>query len=311
VIRGPDFLSTTDVVVETEVDGRRLRLTNLDKILWPRSGTSKRDMLNYYAAVSSVLLPHIAGRPLTLARYPEGVEGPNWFQTTCPHPPEWLATHPVGRPGRSGITRSYCVVGDLAGLLWVVNLASIELHPLLSSSQRPAEPMAMIFDLDPGPRASIAACCRVASELRSMLSTMGLRSLAKTSGSLGLHVYVPLNTGPSYADTKRFARDIARRLAGQLPAMVVDRMETHRRTEKVFVDWSQNDASKSTVAPYSLRAMPWPLVSTPLDWEEVEGGVDDPASLAFNAGDVLRRVAACGDRLRPLLDTRQELPDSP
>jgi bifunctional non-homologous end joining protein LigD len=203
------------------------------------------------------------------------------------------------------------VVGDLAGLLWAGDLASIELHPLLARSSRPAEPTAVVFDLDSGPEASIGSCCQVASELRLILSAGALEGFAKTSGSLGLHVYVPLNSGTSYVDTKRFARHTARRLAHEHPALVVDRTEHHRRRGKVFVDWSQNDPSKSTVAPYSLRAMPWPLTSTPLTWEEVSDGVTNPASLAFDAGAVLRRVATHGDHFRPLVDMRQQLPAQP
>ena len=296
-------------MVEIELDGRPVRLTNLDKVVWPRTRTTKRDLVEYYVEVADIILPHIARRPLTLGRYPEGVEGVNWFQTTCPHPPPWMKTHPVARRGGLGLARDYCVVVDLPGLLWAVNLGSIELHPLLASIDRPSEPTVVAFDLDPGPRTSIEDCCRVALELRALLDSVGLAAFCKTSGSVGLHVYVPLNRAARYPATKGFARSIALHLAGEHPDRVTWRKDLRHRSGKVLIDWSQNDEARSMIAPYSLRAMPWPAASTPLSWAEVERGVEGGSSaLPLSAADVLERVRSRGDIFAQVLTLAQELP---
>jgi bifunctional non-homologous end joining protein LigD len=291
---------------EIEVCGRTLRLTNLDKIMWPETATTKRELLAYYLRIAPVLLPHVRGRALTLARYPDGVDGVNWFQTSCPRAPAWLRTHAV--PGTRSHGRRYCVVDDVAGLLWVANLGSIELHPLLSVVESPGEATAAVFDLDPGARRGIRDCCEVAVAVRARLRDGGLSSIAKTSGALGLHVWVPLNSGATYARAKRFVRSLARDLSGGDPERVTDRMEVTARTGKIFVDWSQNDPNKSLVAPYSLRAMPWPVASAPLRWAEVEAAAGGGALPLFDAAAMLKRVEAAGDLFAPALELRQSLP---
>ncbi|MDP9066925.1 MAG: non-homologous end-joining DNA ligase [Actinomycetota bacterium] len=296
--------------LELELGGRELRLSSLDKVYWPRTGHTKRDLIRYYLRVAPVLLGHIRYRPLTLGRYPEGVEGPNWFQTNCPHPPPWLQTHRVSNDAVGAVTRNYCVVDDLAGLLWAVNLGSVELHPLLSRAQSPGEPNALVFDLDPGAPATVVECCDVALELRDALAEVGLPSFAKTSGGLGLHVLVPLARGHDYAQTKSFARYTARALADRRPETVTALPQRAQRGGKVFVDWSQNDRNKSTVAAYSLRALPWPAASTPLSWEEVgvvaaERSVE---ALPLGADATLTRLESAGDLFAGMLEPDQSLP---
>jgi bifunctional non-homologous end joining protein LigD len=300
----PAEAATGEVVVE----GRRLRLTNLDKLLWPLARFTKRDLLAYYESMAAILVPHIADRPLTLRRFPDGVDGLDWFQTQCRGRPEWLPS--VAIPGRKGAVQRYCVVNDLASLLWVANLATIELHPFLATRERPDRPLAVVFDLDPGPPASILGCCEVGLLLRRALEGLGLASFPKTSGSIGLHVYVPLTGSATYDQTKRFARTFAARMAERRPELVVDRMALSLRGGRVFVDWGQNDHSKSTVAPYSLRGLPWPTVSTPVTWGEVERAIDAgrPELLTFVAEDVPNRVERLGDLFRPVLDLEQRLP---
>ena len=291
-----------------EVDGRCLTFTNVDRPLWP-SGFTKGEMLDYYTAVAPVLVPHLRGRPLTLRRFPDGVEGSNWYQTNCRGEPSWMRTADV--PGRRGAVFRMCVVDDAASLLWVANLGTIELHPFLTTDGAPGTPTALVFDLDPEPPADLVVCCDVALRLRSMLAEDGLRVFAKTSGSLGLHLYAPLAPRYTDGDTKAFARAVAERLAAELPDRVAA-VATRRsaRTGRVLVDWLQNDAMRSMVAPYSLRAMPWPLVSAPLAWPEIEDvAVTHRAEpLRIDPKTVLARVASLGDLFEPVLRLRQELP---
>lgn len=295
---------------DVEIDGRRLRLTNLDKVLWPDAGFTKRQMISYYVAIAPVLLPHLADRPLTLKRYPDGVDGWFWFQTRCRHHPSWMRTVELPSASRSGERFDYCVVDDLASLVWVANLASIELHPLLSATGGVDHPRAMVFDLDPGPAVDVIDCCEIALRLRETLDRVGLASFPKTSGLKGLHVYVPLNLACGYTETKAFARNVARLLKESHPERVVDRSERSLRAGKVLVDWSQNNAIRSTVAAYSLRAARVPAVSTPLEWREVEEAIQhrNRALLAFDAADVLERMDALGDPFRPVLQLQQTLP---
>ncbi len=296
--------------LEIDIGGRAVRLSSLDKVYWPRTGHSKRDLFRYYVAVADVVLRYIRGRPLTLGRYPEGVEGPNWFQTNCPHPPVWLETYPVSNDVAGRTTRNYCVVDDLAGLLWAVNLGSVELHPLLARVSSPAEPDAIVFDLDPGAPATLVHCSEVALELQASLADAGLKAGAKTSGGSGLHVMVPLRAGHGYADTKAFARDTVRALAARYPDRVTALPDRATRAGKVFVDWSQNDPNKSTVAAYSLRALPWPSASSPVEWEEVAAvataGSLEPLTLAADA--TVARLSERGDLFRELLELEQSLP---
>lgn len=290
---------------EVAADGRGLVLTNLDKVLWPEVGFTKRQMISYYASIAPVLLPHLRARPLTLKRYPDGVEGLYWFQTECRGRPSWMRTHRISN-------FDYCIVDDLAALLWVANLASIELHPLLWVAEGPPTPSAVVFDLDPGPPAGLVACCRVALRVRSYLAVLGLESCAKTSGLEGLHVFVPLNGTAGFEATRSFARDIARTLAEEDRNVVIDRADRRLRSGKVFVDWAQNNAMRSMVAPYSLRAAAVPRPSMPVTWDEVEEAVatSRTSHLEVVAGELIDRVEALGDLFGPVLELRQDLPDA-
>ena len=293
---------------EVEIEGRRLRLSSPDRVLWPKAGFTKAELLAYYAHVAPALLPHIAGRPLTLGRFPEGVERYGWYQTECRGHPEWLRTLAVA--GRTGKGQRYCVLDDLPSLLWAANIGGIELHPFLARADRIDEPTHVVFDLDPGPPAGTLECWEVALRLRRVLAEVGLESFPKTSGSVGAHVYVPLNADHTYDQTKSFARAVAHSLAGGHPDLVVATTGRAARTGKVLVDWGQNDRIKSLIAAYSLRAMPFPTVSTPLTWDEVERAVDErrPDTLAFGPEEVLERVDRCGDLFRPVLELAQTLP---
>ncbi len=304
-----DALRSGAPQLEPEVGGRVVRLTSLDRVMWPQTGGTKRDLFLYYVAVAERLLPHIVARPLTLARYPEGVEGKNWFQTMCPHPPEWVTTHPIRARGGNAVTRNYCVVHDLAGLLWAVNLGTVELHPLLARSDSFEEPDLVAFDLDPGPPASLVQACAVALRVKEILDGVGLRSFVKTSGGVGMHVLVPLGAGHDYRRTKAFARDIAERLAADRADEVIALPDRSARSGKVFVDWSQNDANKSLIAPYSMRALPWPAASAPLLWDEVErvATTGSIQHLPLDAGRVLER-SEVGNALDTLRSFEQWLP---
>jgi bifunctional non-homologous end joining protein LigD len=287
--------------VEVEVQGRRLSLSNLDKVMYPAVGFTKGQVIDYYTRVSSVLLPHLRDRPLTMKRYPNGVEGEFFYEKRCPsHAPDWVRRESVGKI-------EYCVCDDLPTLVWLANLADLELHPSLSLVDDIDRPAVMAFDLDPGPPAGIPECCTVAFLLRDALSQIGLESFAKTSGSKGIQVYVPLNVeGVDYDHgTKALSHALARHLEAQHPKLVVSQQRKDLRRGKVLIDWSQNDENKTTVCVYSLRARERPTVSTPLRWEEL----DDPEALAFEASDVLERVEEHGDLYAPVAELHQELPD--
>lgn len=290
------------MVAMIHVDGRMLRLSNLDKVLWPETGFTKGELIAYYRAVAPVLLPYLADRPLTLARFPDGVDGPGWYQTNCPPGrPEWLPIAEV--PSRDGRVLRYTLVNEPAALVWVANLGTLELHPLLAPMAHRERADALVFDLDPGPPAGLLQCCELAVLLRDRLARAGLRSWAKTSGAKGLHLYVPLEGGARFDETKALARAWARELAAEYPERVTDRMAYAERTGKVFIDWGQNDPNKSVIAPYSLRATPRPQVSTPLRWEEVERAVQmqDVAQLSFRPTEVLERLERDGDLFRPVI----------
>ena len=297
--------------VEVGVEGRTVRLSNLQRVMWPGTGFTKGEMISYYVDVATALLPHLRQRPLTLKRYPEGVEGPFWFQKQCPGRPEWMATRPVPSVTVEGKILDYCVVNDLPGLVWIVNLGTIELHPLLAVEHDVHQPTAVVIDLDPGPPAGLLDACQVGLRVRDVLTDLGLASFAKTSGK-GLHVYVPLNTSVTYDETKAFARALARLLTQEQPDRVVDRMDRSLRRNKVFIDWSQNDPTKTTVNVYSLRAKERPIASTPVTWAEVESALDvrDADLLTFEARDVVARVRKGGDLFAPVLDLRQTLPST-
>jgi bifunctional non-homologous end joining protein LigD len=290
--------------VAVHVDGRTLTLTNLGKVLYPQTGFTKAEVLDYYQQISAVLLPHIAGRPMTLKRYPEGVDAGSFFAKHAPaHRPDWIRTEDVeSRSSRSrepGGTVTYLVIDDLAALIWAANLAGLELHVPMWRMPRVREPDLLVFDLDPGAPANIVDCCRVAEELRPLLEADGFAPLAKTSGGKGLQLYAPIS-GVTSAQASDRARAFAERLERDQPGRVVARMTRVLRTGKVLIDWSQNNGSKTTVAPYSLRARQSPTVSTPVSWDEVRA-CRRPEELFFTAEEVLGRVARHGDLFGPLL----------
>ncbi len=297
-----------------EVDGRELKLTNLDKVLYPEAGFTKGEMVDYYARVAPALVPHLAGRAVTLRRFPEGVDDLDaaFFEKRCPkHRPQWVRTARVEAGPHAGKI-DFCVCDSLPTLIWMAQLAAIELHPSLSLSRAPKRPTVLAFDLDPGPPADIVDCCRVALRLRELFAHFGVEGFPKTSGSKGLQVYVPLNRrDASYDVTKPFAKAIAQLLEKQTPDQVVSKMKKVEREGKVFVDWSQNHQRKTTIAVYSLRARERPTCSTPLTWEEVEACAEsgDGSSLVFEADEVLERVERHGDLFAPVLELEQELPD--
>lgn len=284
------------VATEVNVDGRHVRVSHLDRVLWPSTGTVKGQLIDYYLQVADVLLPHIRDHPATLHRFPEGVTGPHFYQTRCPPHPPWLRTATVSYE-RTGKTFEVAVLDDRPSLVWAANLASIEIHPFLSPASDFATPRWVVVDLDPGPPATIADAADVALLAREHLRAARLQPVVKTSGGKGLHVYAPLPPGATYDDSKALARALATGLAALLPDRVVATMTKTRREGKVLVDWSQNDAGKSTVAPYSLRGLQLPTVSTPLAWAEVEqlAVQRDPRAVAFSPADVVARVAAHGD----------------
>lgn len=296
-----------------EVDGRELKLTNLDKVLYPTAGFTKGEVVEYYAKVGPTIVPHLNGRAVTLRRFPEGVEDLDaaFFEKRCPkHRPKWVKTAKV-KAGPEAGTIDFCVCDSLPTLIWMAQLAAIELHPSLSIARAPNRPTFLAFDLDPGPPADIVQCCEVAVRLRELFSHFGLESFPKTSGSKGMQVYVPLNVKTSYEETKPLAKAIAQLLEKQTPDKVVSKMKKVERKGKVMVDWSQNHRSKTTIAVYSLRARERPTVSTPIAWHEVETtlGSGDVSELVFEAGDVLERIERHGDLFAPVLELEQELPE--
>jgi bifunctional non-homologous end joining protein LigD len=285
--------------VHVEVDGRRLSLSNLDKVLYPSVGFTKGQVIDYYSRVAPALLPHLRGRPLTMKRYPDGVDGKFFYEKRIPsHAPEWVRRERIG-----GI--EYVVCDDLATLVWAANLADLELHPSLSLADDIERPTVLAFDLDPGEPAGLRECCEVALILRETLDRLGLESRVKTSGSKGLQLYVPLNEDDvTYDQTKPLSNALARHLEGEHPKLIVSTQKKELRRGKVLIDWSQNDKNKTTVCVYSLRARERPTVSTPLAWEELH----DPDSLVFEAADVLERVEEDGDLFEAVAELRQELP---
>jgi bifunctional non-homologous end joining protein LigD len=293
--------------VSVDVEGHELSLSNLDKVMYPETGFTKGQVIDYYTRVAPAVLPHLRDRPLTLKRYPNGVEGGHFYEKQCPsHRPEWVRSEPVELASK---TIQFCICDDLATLVWLANLADLELHPSLSKVPEVERPTIMAFDLDPGPGTGLAECCEVALLLRDALGQLGLESLPKTSGSKGIQVYVPLNVDDVDYDhgTKLLSNALARHLESQHPKLVVSSQKKELRKNRVLIDWSQNDEHKTTVGVYSLRARDRPTVSTPLMWEELEAG--DPDALVFEAGDVLRRVEEHGDLFAPVAELEQELPN--
>lgn len=293
-----------------EVEGRQLKLTNLGKVLYPESGFTKGQLIDYYVRIAPVLLPHLEGRPLTMKRYPEGVNKQFFYEKNCPsHRPDWVQTASVWSEGNNRWMK-YCMVQDVATLVWIANLADIELHTSLSLASDILAPTVIVFDLDPGAPANIVQCCQVGLWIQRIFDRFGLKSFAKTSGSKGLQIYVPLNTPATYDETKPFAHEIARILERAYPDMVVSDMKKAIRVGKIFVDWSQNDDHKTTICVYSMRAKERPTVSTPVTWEEVERCYQqqDPKLLVFESYQTLERVREHGDLFKPVLNLKQRLP---
>lgn len=291
-----------------DIAGTQLKLSNLEKVFYPKSGFNKKQMIDYYIQISPFLLPHLAGRPLTLKRYPHGVAGDFFYQKACPNSrPEWMSTTPIWSESNNRDTR-YCVVDSLQALVWVANMAGLELHTSLSRENSEV-PTMMVFDLDPGLPATIVECAQVALWLQELFAKANLESYPKTSGSKGLQIYVPLNTPVDYSQTKELAHKMAKLLEIQFPDQVVSKMNKSLRTGKVFIDWSQNDDHKTTVCVYSLRAREEPTVSTPVTWSEIEQVYKnkDTEQLVFTAEEVLERVKKMGDLFAPVLTTKQYL----
>ncbi len=300
---------TREDATRPTVEGRELKLSNLDKVLYPKVGFTKGDVIDFYMDIAPVILAHLSGRALTVTRWPDGVEGKSFFQKHAPaHRPEWVRTAMIASREKP---IEYTLADDLPTLVWLANLAAIELHVPLALASAIERPTALVFDLDPGAPATAIECCRVALQLHGMFDNLGLRSFVKTSGSKGLQVYIPLNRPDvTFEHTKPFAKAVAELLEQEQPDLVVSRMTKAKRAGKVLIDWSQNDRRKTTVCVYSLRAGERPTVSTPLEWDEVRAALDsgDPAKLVFEARDVVERVAERGDLFAPVLSLVQRLP---
>ncbi len=293
-----------------DIEGKHLKLSNLDKVLYPDVGFTKGQVIDYYVRIAPLLLPHLHGRPLTMKRYPNGVSGQFFYEKNCPeHRPEWVQTARVWSEGNNK-WMNYCMAEDLPTLVWAANLADLELHTSLSLGKDILRPTFMVFDLDPGPPANIVQCCQVGLWVRDIFAKLQLQSFAKTSGSKGLQLYVPLNTAATYDQTKPFAHELARLLERQHPDLVVSDMKKALRTGKVLVDWSQNDDHKTTICVYSLRAKERPTVSTPVKWEEVENcrKKGDASLLVFESDQVLERANKYGDLFERVLKLKQKMP---
>ena len=294
-----------------EIQGRTLKLSNLEKVLYPATGFTKKDVIDYYARIAPALIPHLAGRALTRKRYPDGVDGEPFFEKNAPmHKPDWVKTAPIWS-GRNRRTINYILADDLATLIWLANLAALELHPSLALAKDIECPTVMVFDLDPGPPANIVQCCQVARWLREIFEHFGLQSFPKTSGSKGMQIYVPLNTPTTFDATKLFSHALAHLLEHEHPELVVSDMKKSMRTGKVFVDWSQNDEHKTTISVYSLRAREHPTVSTPVTWDEVERTLKkkDAGLLVFESKQTIARFEKMGDLFEPVRELKQKLPD--
>lgn len=294
------------------VGHRQLSVSNLDKVLYPESGFTKAEVIDYYARVSATMAEHTRGRCVTLRRWPDGVDGANFFEKNCPkHRPDWVDTS-VGPGSRRG-TVNYCRLEEPAALVWTANLAALEIHTPMAMADDLANPLALVFDLDPGPRTGIAQCAEVALEIRDVLAAVDLDCAAKTSGSKGMQVYAPLNTFGANAHTHEqcaeFARAVGALLEQRHPQGVTTVMAKSERPGKIFIDWSQNAFHKTTVCAYSLRARAEPTVSTPLHWREVVDGAEGRTSLVFETSDVLGRIQSAGDLFSEVLERCQSLPD--
>ena len=295
---------------ELVVEGKKLAVSNLDKVLYPKAGFTKGQVIDYYIRIAPVLLPHLKDRPLTMKRYPNGVEAAFFYEKNCPsHRPSWVKTAKVWSEGNNR-NMDYCLAQDLPTLVWAANLADLELHTSLSRKTKIDRPTMMVFDLDPGAPADIVQCCQVGLWLRELLAKMKLQSFAKTSGSKGLQVYAPLNTPVTYDQTKELSRAFAELLEREHPNLVVSKMAKALRKGKIFVDWSQNDEHKTTICVYSLRAKDEPTVSTPVTWDEVANCLKKKKAdlLKFRCDKTLARVEKMGDLFAPVEKLKQKLP---
>ncbi len=298
--------------VEVQIEGRTLKLTNLEKVLYPDVGFTKAQVIDYYTRIAPVILRHTRDHPLTLKRYPNGVYGEFFYEKNCPkHRPPWVQTAKVWSGGNNR-DMYYCLAQDLPTLVWLANLATLELHTSLSHCDKLGEPRTLVFDLDPGPPATIVECCRIGLMLRDVFAEHGLESFAKTSGSKGLQLYVPLNTKVDYNETKVVSKGLAQLFEAQHPELVVPKQLKELRTGRVLIDWSQNDQYKTTVNVYSLRARKRPTVSTPVSWAEVEKcwKAKDAELLVFDSDQVLKRIEKLGDLFEPVVKKKQKLPRS-
>jgi bifunctional non-homologous end joining protein LigD len=295
---------------ELVVENRRIQISNLDKVLYPKVGFTKGQVIDYYIRVAPVILPHLKDRPLTMKRYPDGVEGEFFYEKNCPeHRPKWVQTAQVWSESNERMM-NYCLVQDLPTLVWAANLADLELHTSLARKRDVAHPTMMVFDLDPGVPADIVRCCQVGLWLRDLLAKMKLKSFAKTSGSKGLQVYVPLNTAVTYDQTKDLSRALAQHLEREHGDLITSNMSKAVRKGKVFVDWSQNDEHKTTICVYSLRAREGPTVSTPVTWDEVENCLKRKNAdlLKFRSNKTIARVEKLGDLFASVEKLKQKLP---
>ena len=276
------------------VEGREIAITNPDRVLWPETGTTKRDLVRYYADVAPVIVPHLRGRPLMLGRWPYGVSGRGFGQFECRARPEWMAGFALRL--RDGRVVDVCIANDAAALLWLAQQDVVELHAYLARAEAFDTPTSVVFDLDPGPPAGLAEAANLALAVRDELDGRGLRAFVKRTGGNGVHVVVPLNTpGLTYAATKAFARDVAARLARREPRLAIDRPSRAARAGRVFIDWAQNDERKQTIAPYSLRATRVPSVAAPLEWREVDSLARGDPAVAMTPERVIERIRASGD----------------
>lgn len=297
-------------VEKIRLGSRAIDLSNPDKVLYPDTGFTKRDMVSYYRAIADVLLPHLKDRPLTLKRYPDGVEGPFFYEKRCPpYRPKWFKTTKVLRK-RDNKQIDFCVVNDVSSLLWLANLANLELHVSLSKGTALRRPTSLVFDLDPDPALGVLGSARVAQWVRKELDALGLDSYPKVSGSKGIQLYAPLNTSVSYSQTAPMALAMARLVEEKHPDDIVTKQAKELRKKRVLIDWSQNDDHKTTVCVYSLRARERPTVSTPVSWSEIAAAVraEDARKLTFTADEVLKRVERKGDLFEPVIKQHQKLP---
>ena len=295
--------------VDVEVAGRRLTLSNLDKVLYPDAHFTKAEVLDYYARIAPVMVPHLAGRPITMKRYPDGVDGKYFFEKNAPsHTPDWVPTMTLSGGEREESTViNYPRIEEPAALVWAANLASIEIHPGLARDGSIRQPDHVVFDLDPGDGTDIIECCQVGLWLRDALGDLGLQAWPKTSGNKGLQVYVPLHTPCDFEDTRAFSLAIAQLLEKWHPELIVTTQEKDKRKDKVLIDWLQNASFKTTIGVYSLRARAQPTVSTPVTWDEVVAA-DFAEDLRFKTDDVLARVERHGDLWADMLTVTQQLP---